>query len=215
MALEPRFLRMGGVELFCSGFHVAEAAVEGRQFGTQAEDRDVDSLAAEPAKMVLGRFHDAATDPGALMSRIDGQHADIATQAAELSVDGSQEMASGVFGDQNDALFHHCGESFFVDAGAFEKSLNGKSRIDELDQPRTIDRGGLPYMEVGDSLAVHTRILKPFPTHQPLPGSCRTSGRWIDPTLARDLRCAPAWGPGFFPELPGYWSILVTYKYLR
>lgn len=78
MALELLFLRMGRVEPFCSGLDVAEAALKGRQFGTQAEDRDIDSLAAEAAKMLLGGLNEAAANPGALISRIDGQHSDIA-----------------------------------------------------------------------------------------------------------------------------------------
>ena len=62
-----------GIELHFSGFDVAEAAVEWRQFGAKAEHGDVDGLAALLAEMVFGGMKDEAADAGALPCGIDGE----------------------------------------------------------------------------------------------------------------------------------------------
>ena len=56
MAFGPGFERAGGVELLRAGLDVAVAAIDWRQFGPQAEDRDVDRLASLAAEVVFGRL---------------------------------------------------------------------------------------------------------------------------------------------------------------
>jgi len=89
VALLPFFQRLCRVKLFSAGFNEAEAAVDGREFRPEAEDADIDGLAAVRAESIFGCGEQVATEPSALMAGVYGEHAEIAAVPAEFGVDGA------------------------------------------------------------------------------------------------------------------------------
>jgi hypothetical protein len=86
-----------------SGFNVADAAIDGLQFGTKAEDDNVHGLAAAGAQMVLGGLDKSAPEPCALMGGIDCELAHVPMFSSDFYIDTTKEESGAVFDHQNRA----------------------------------------------------------------------------------------------------------------
>ena len=61
----------GEVERLRAGLDIPEAAIDGQQFGAQAEHADVDALASLLAQAILGGGHNPAGESAALVRGIE------------------------------------------------------------------------------------------------------------------------------------------------
>jgi hypothetical protein len=137
------------LKLFSPGVDEAESAVDGEEFRAEAQHGDVDGFATAGTEVILGCGEHLLAEAGALVRGIDSEHSEVTAITAGLCVDGGEDLAGGVFGDEDLAFLHHGGESFVVGAGAFEKGFNGEGRVDEGDDARTVGGGGEADVEDG------------------------------------------------------------------
>src|ERR1035437_5565850 len=97
MALEAGRQRAGGAKaLLDAGLDVTEAAIEGRQLGTQVEDDDVHGLAALKAEPFFSCFDHDSAKTVALVCGVYGELAQISARAADLSVNTGEKLTGGV-----------------------------------------------------------------------------------------------------------------------
>ena len=152
---------LGGLEVLDGGLDVAEFAVDGGQLGAPCDDADVHGHAAFAAQVVLAGEHEGAAVACALMRGIDGEHSEIAARRAQLGVDAADELAGGVFGEQDFAFEHVGGETVNVGARAFEKRLDDEGGVDHGDEARNVgacrqaDAKGRGGLGIGNRFAGH------------------------------------------------------------
>jgi hypothetical protein len=118
-----------------AGFDVAVTAIHRRQLGSQAEDGDIGGHAALASEMVFGGLHHAPADSGALARGIDREHANVAAFVADLDIDGTNELAGVVFGEEDCAFFERGGEALGIRARAGHEGLDGEGLVDERYEP--------------------------------------------------------------------------------
>ena len=136
------------LELFGSGFDEAETAIDGEQLGAEAEDGNVHGLAPFSAEVIFGGGKQAFAQPRALVRGIDREHAEVAASATNFCIDAGEDLAGGVFGEENFAFLHHGGEAFFVGASAFEEGFDGEGGVNDGDETRAVGGGGEADVQV-------------------------------------------------------------------
>ena len=97
------------VEFFGSGFDETEAAVDGEQLRAEAQDGDVDGLAAARAEVVLGCGEHLSAQAGALVGWVDRELPEIAAVSVGLCVDAGEDLAGGILREEDFAFLHHRG----------------------------------------------------------------------------------------------------------
>jgi len=93
MAFDALLERDRRVKRLGSGFDVAVTAIDRGELGSEAEDGDIDGLAALTAKMIFRSFDDHEPQSGSLMCGVDGKLTQVAARATGFSVDTAQELA--------------------------------------------------------------------------------------------------------------------------
>ena len=139
----------GHLEFFGAGFDEAQAAIDGKQFGAEAQHGDVDGFATACTKMILGCGEHLFAQTGALVRGINCKLTEVTAIAVGFCVDGGEDLAGGVFGEEDIAFLHHGGESFLVGAGAFEEGFDGEGCVDEGNEARAICGGSEADLEDG------------------------------------------------------------------
>ena len=87
----------------------------------------------------------------------NGELAEIAAIAAQLSVDGGQDWAGwgAGLGEEDRAFFNHGGELLGVCAGAVNKSLDREGGVDEFNERWDVPRRGRAEGELGRRFLRH------------------------------------------------------------
>ena len=154
MALLVVFKSARHLELFGSGFGEAEATIDGEQLGAEAEDGNVDGLAAFCAEVIFGRGEQTFAEAGALAGGIDSEHTEVAASAESFCIDTCEDLAGGVFDEENFAFLHHGCEALVVRTGALEERFDGESRVYDGDETGAVRWGGEADVEV-DGICGH------------------------------------------------------------
>jgi len=142
------------LELFGSGFGEAEATIDGEQLGAEAEDGNVDGLAAFCAEVIFGGAEQTFAEAGALASGIDSEHAEVAASAVSFCIDTCEDLAGGVFDEENFAFLHHGCEALVVRTGAFEEGFDREGGVDHRDEAGAVGGGSGADVEV-DGICGH------------------------------------------------------------
>ena len=142
MALLMVFESAGHVELFGSGLDETQALVNREQFGAKAENGDVDCFAAFVAEMSFRCCEHLFAEAGALVRGIDCELAEVSSIAIGLGVNAGEDLAGGVFSEENLAFLHHGSEALFIRACAFEEGFDGERGVDEADEARAVGGSG-------------------------------------------------------------------------
>src|SRR5689334_5622880 len=101
------------MKLLGGGFHVSQLAVKRREVGAQADDDEIYSCTSLVAAIFLNGADHHASEPFALLSRVDREHAEIAAVSFDLDVHGCRNFARAILRDEKLASFHHLGQASF------------------------------------------------------------------------------------------------------
>ena len=93
-------------EWSCAFGRITKAEVERRQFGSEVDDLDFHLVATGGKAARFRRDDERATEPFALPRRIDGEHPEIPTVAAQLDEDAACECPGWILQHQELAVLH-------------------------------------------------------------------------------------------------------------